>query len=57
MDIRSGQVRSGQVRSGQVRSGQVRSGQVRSGQVILYFVEKYPTVFHPESSSHTRPDG
>jgi len=35
----------------------IRSGQVRSGQVILYFVEKYPTVFHHESSSHTRPDG
>jgi hypothetical protein len=46
-----------QVRSGQVRSGQVRSGQVRSGQVILYFVEKYPTVFHDGSGSHTRPDG
>ena len=29
----------------------------RSGQVILYFVEKYPAVFHDGSSSHTRPDG
>ena len=45
------------IRSGQVRSGQVRSGQVRSGQVILYFVEKYPSVFHDGSSSFTSPDG
>jgi len=29
----------------------------QSSQVILYFVEKYPTVFHDDSNSHTSPDG